>query len=238
MTGDRDDWWERPDQPHLYDHFRWSWPRRHHHAIRAVSALIVLLLSALPVERARVGDLEADVFAAINELPGWLYPPVWLVMQLGNLFAVPVVVVVALLLRRPRLAIDLGVAGSLAWTLARVVKETIVRARPSSLLQEVIVRGPAADGQGYVSGHTAVAFALATVASAYLDRRGEIVVWTLAAIVALSRLYVGAHLPLDVIGGGAMGWAIGSLVHLALGAPHPRRPKEIGSGEKEEGKGV
>jgi undecaprenyl-diphosphatase len=32
-------------------------------------------------------------------------------------------------------------------------------------------------------------------------------------------VYVGAHLPSDVIGGFALGWMIGSLIHLVLGAP-------------------
>jgi undecaprenyl-diphosphatase len=35
-------------------------------------------------------------------------------------------------------------------------------------------------------------------------------------------MYVGAHLPYDVIGGAALGWAAGSLVLFVLGAPDPR----------------
>jgi undecaprenyl-diphosphatase len=47
-----------------------------------------------------------------------------------------------------------------------------------------------------------------------------------AAAVCISRLYVGAHLPLDVVGGAALGWAAGSLVHLLLGAPGGRPSAE------------
>jgi undecaprenyl-diphosphatase len=39
-------------------------------------------------------------------------------------------------------------------------------------------------------------------------------------------MYVGAHLPLDVVGGAALGWAAGSLVHLLLGAPGGRPSPE------------
>src|SRR6266545_4205324 len=55
-----------------------------------------------------------------------------------------------------------------------------------------------------------------------LVRRARRVAWALAAAVCLSRLYVGAHLPLDVIGGAAVGWAVGAAVHLLLGAPGGR----------------
>jgi hypothetical protein len=41
------------------------------------------------------------------------------------------------------------------------------------------------------------------------------------AAVFLTRIYVGAHLPLDMVGGAALGIAVGALVRLALGVPAP-----------------
>jgi glycosyltransferase 2 family protein len=35
----------------------------------------------------------------------------------------------------------------------------------------------------------------------------------------VARIYVGSHLPLDVVGGAALGWAAGALVLLVFGAP-------------------
>jgi undecaprenyl-diphosphatase len=67
-----------------------------------------------------------------------------------------------------------------------------------------------------------VAVALATVASPYLGRRARRVAWVLAGCVCLARMYVGSHLPFDVVGGAALGWAAGSLVLFVLGAPDPR----------------
>jgi membrane-associated phospholipid phosphatase len=194
-------------------------PRHPKHALRLALAILVLLMTALPVRPEGVGPLEEDLFRSVNELTGALYGPIWVVMQMGTMIAVAAVAAVAAVLRRVRLALDVFVAGTAAWFLARLLKDYFNRGRPGTLLEEVIIRGDPADGLGYVSGHTGVAFALATVASHYFGARARAVMWTAAVVVGLARIYVGVHLPLDVVGGAAMGWAIGSLVHLALGAP-------------------
>jgi len=129
------------------------------------------------------------------------------------------VVGVAALTRRFRLAVNLAVAGFGCYFLALLVKSLVHRGRPSQYLPHVNLHGPAASGLGFISGHAAVAVALASVASPYLSRRARRVAWTLAAVVCLSRVYVGAHWPLDVIGGAAVGFAVGAAVHLILGAP-------------------
>ena len=185
--------------------------------MRLAIATVLLLVSAAPIERNAVSNLEKEIFEGINGWPEWLDPFLSTVMQLGNFLAVPVVAIAALVwTRRIRVGLDLVLAGTTAWFLARIVKELIVRQRPAELLTDVILRGPPATGLGYVSGHSAVAAALATVAAAYLGARGTATVITLASIVALARVYVGAHLPLDVIGGAMMGWALGSLIHFLL----------------------
>jgi undecaprenyl-diphosphatase len=142
-------------------------------------------------------------------------------MQLGNLLAVPAAGVVALLARRFRLALDLVLSGAGAWLSAKVVKQVAFRGRPGQLLGHVVLRHAPAAGHGFVAGHAATAFALATAAFPYLGKRVRWVVVVLALIVGGARIYVGAHLPLDVIGGTALGVAVGSLVHIVLGSPDP-----------------
>lgn len=168
------------------------------------------MLCAQPIDESAVGGLETDVFEWLNTLPGALYPVVWVVMQLGNVVAVPIAAAVSAAFRRFVLAALLLGSGGLAWILAKVVKKLVERGRPGELLDDVVLHGAPLTGQGFVSGHAAVAAALAAVASPYLGRSGRIVAWSLAALVCLARVYVGAHLPLDVVGGAALGVAGGA----------------------------
>ena len=74
-----------------------------------------------------------------------------------------------------------------------------------------------ASGVGYVSGHTAVAFALAAVLAPSLPRGWRPVVFAVASVVAFARVYSGAHLPLDVVGGAGLGLLCGTLLRWAFG---------------------
>ncbi len=192
--------------------------------VRVVLGLATLSVASLPVRPDTIGRVETGAFDLINGLPDFLFPVLWGPMQLGSLMAVPLVAIPALLLRRRRLALDAAVTGTLAWTIAKVVKDGFARPRPGGLLDQVAFRGGEPTGMGFVSGHTAVAFALATAAVLHLPRRRRGPVFGLAALVGISRIFVGAHLPLDVVGGAALGWAVGSAYRWVVGAPTGRPP--------------
>jgi len=193
--------------------------RRRTDLIWLVAGAVVLVLSAQPVHVDRVEPLEADLFRLVNDLPSLPFPVVWVPMQLGNFLVVPAAVLAALALRRWRLAGGLALAGAGVYVLAKVVKRFVERGRPSDVLDEVVVRGAAPHGLGFVSGHIAVVTALALVAWPWLPRWGRWAAAVAVALVFLTRMYVGAHLPLDMVGGAALGVAVGALVRLLLGVP-------------------
>jgi len=179
------------------------------------------VLSALPVHANRVSGPERSVFHWVNNGVAVPFVIVWPVMQLGNIVVVPVAAAVALATRRVRLAASILIGGALVYELAKVVKRLVVRGRQPALLPGVHIHGAAAQGLGYVSGHAGVVALLLTVAVPYLGRRVRWVVGILAVAVCLARLYVGAHLPLDVVGGAALGAAVGAGMRLVFGRPAP-----------------
>jgi membrane-associated phospholipid phosphatase len=179
----------------------------------------VLVLAALPVDAGSVSEAEAAVFRVLNATTVLPFAVVWVVMQLGNVVVVPVSAGVAAALRRWWLAGELLIAGLGAYVLAKVVKGLVTRGRPDAVLDDVVLRGAAAVGRGFVSGHAATLAALAAVAWPWLGRRGRVAVAVLVTVVCLTRVYVGAHLPLDVLGGAGLGLAVAGLVRLLLGRP-------------------
>jgi uncharacterized membrane protein YbhN (UPF0104 family)/membrane-associated phospholipid phosphatase len=193
--------------------------------LRVVLGALILLATMTAIHQHRIGVREANLFRLINDLalPGWTRWPIWGVMQLGVIGAVPLVAALALVTRRVRLALYAALAGGTIYLVAKLVKAFVQRGRPQTLLEDVHILFVPDRGLGYVSGHSAVAVALATVASPFLGRRARRVAWTLAGLVCVARIYVGSHLPFDVLGGAALGWAAGALVLLVFGAPtgHP-----------------
>ena len=160
---------------------------------------------------------ESRVFETVNDLPGILWRPLWVPMQVGSFVgSLVVVALTGAVSRSTRLTLAALVASQLAFWLSKAVKTTVSRGRPEALLANVHLREQA-HGLGYVSGHTAVAFALAAVLVPSLPRGWQPIAWLIAATVALARVYAGVHLPLDVIGGAGLGLLLGTFTRWAFG---------------------
>jgi membrane-associated phospholipid phosphatase len=185
----------------------------------AAVGFLLLVVTALWSMGDQPYDAERRAFDLMNGLPEALVYVLIPVMQAGSLAAVFAAGILALIARRPRLAGLLVMVGGSAWVLAKLVKRVVERGRPDEYLSDVVIRGAVQIGQGFPSGHAAVIAAMATVATPYLSRPGRVVVWMVVGLVALARVYTGAHLPLDVVAGVLVGWAFGCVVNLALGTP-------------------
>jgi glycosyltransferase 2 family protein len=163
---------------------------------------------------------ERTIFKAINSWPNAVYVVIWPFMQYGVFLTIPILIVVALIVRRYRLAATMALAGIGVYFVAKWVKHEVGRGRPAALLDGVHERESFASGSiGYPSGHIAVAVALTMVVTPYLRGRWKLLPAALVVIVAIGRTYVGAHLPLDLIGGAALGASAGAFANLIVGRP-------------------
>ena len=101
-----------------------------------------------------------------------------------------------------------------------VVKPLFERPRPFQVM-EIALIDARPNSESFPSGHAAMAAAGALAGVRMLPRAGWIL-WPLATVVSLSRVYLGVHWPTDVIAGIALGYAIAWFV---LGGRRHSHPK-------------
>jgi undecaprenyl-diphosphatase len=138
-------------------------------------------------------------------------------MQYGTFGAVPVAATVALAARKPRLAASIAVGGTAAWITAKAVKRVVARGRPANIIDDVQLRGTEEGDQGFPSGHAAVSTAITVITWPDVSTSRRLPLAALTGLVPFGRMYVGAHLPLDLVGGSALGLAIGCAINLVRG---------------------
>ena len=160
--------------------------------------------------RPDISTVELRCFNLVNRLPKRAFIPAWLLMQGGSLGGALIVSAAARRVDR-RLGNRMAIVSSVTWMGAKALKPFIRRGRPLAVVEAARVLGREQTGLGYPTGHAAVAASLAAVAAPGLPGRWRAGVWGPALLVGPARMYVGAHLPLDVFGGIAFGILTGAL---------------------------
>ncbi len=168
----------------------------------------------------RVDFREVNDFARGT---GWLHGPVVAYTSYGVvLFGV--LLVVGFLLARARrdpLLVARSVLAGAGVVLAVAVNQPIVHAvaerRPYDQLTGVLVLVHRSADASFPSDHATMAGAVAA-GLLLVDRRLGLTAAVAAVLMAFSRVYVGAHFPVDVLAGLAVGVAVALLVQLAAPA--------------------
>jgi undecaprenyl-diphosphatase len=136
--------------------------------------------------------------------------------------------VLAFVWRRPSLFFQVVVADFAAQLFSRALKQAVDRTRPSTVFSEPKPLVQAPHDHSLPSGHAASSFACATILAFYAPRWSP-AFFLLAAAIAWSRVYVGVHYPLDVLGGAVLGVVIAIALRWLSGAlRRSRRVRPVG----------
>lgn len=148
--------------------------------------------------------------------PKWLDGLMWLATQLGNMATALISACLFFVLNYHSLAMEVIFGTLTLWLLVETIKSLTDRARPFLTLEGTRVIGWRELGRSFPSGHTAQIFFLMTLFTHRFELGigGSIALYTVAALVGLTRMYVGAHYPRDVIGGAVLGSVWGVLATL------------------------
>ena len=186
----------------------------------AIAGALIVAGSVAGARYPMIHPVEQRVFRAVNGLPNWLYWLLWPPMQFGNLVVAS--------------AAGLGIAawygdwpmaaGVVAATALKLVAERVIRARtadlravrqrPGTSEPGAILRGGdvPSTGASFPSGHVILVAAVACVVVSRLPDEVGWLAFTMVALVAIGRVYVGAHNPLDVTAGLGVGLVLGGVL--------------------------
>jgi undecaprenyl-diphosphatase len=190
----------------------------------AGGGLAILGASVAGARHSFIPRWEQHLFRAVNGLPNWLYPLLWLPMQLGNLVVGTLAgLAVAWWAGDWDTAIGVVAAMLLKLVVERLVRHRMaefleVRQRPGTSEPRAVLRGGDVPDHGpsFPSGHVILVAGAACVVVESVPTGWAWVPFALAATVMVGRVYVGAHNPLDVTAGLGAGLALGGALSAFL----------------------
>lgn len=191
-------------------------------ALIAQRVLVVLLFLFALVTLSLIWSagqrIDTRIFTLLNTrgYPIWLDRVMWLVTQLGNMLTAFIVAFLFFILNYRLLAIEIILGTLSLWLLVEIIKAISDRDRPFLTLDNARVVGWREKGDSFPSGHTTQIFFLMTLFILYfqLGLGASIALYAIALLVGLTRIYVGAHYPRDVIAGIVLGSVWGILATL------------------------
>ena len=164
----------------------------------ALSALIYL------------SDSNLTLFLKINSFSKYTGDMFWVVLTIFADGLVSFIILLPWIKRKPQLIWAVLLAAIMFTIFGQVIKRVVDVARPPQVLSSDVFHliGPDWGQHAFPSGHAAMIFMLAGVFVFTISRtwlRWLLIVF--ASLVALSRVVVGVHWPLDILAGAAIGWA-------------------------------
>ena len=186
--------------------------RRASDAVRLGLAAVLVAGSVVLIRQGLA--IEKDLVDAVTPQPAgvqWILSSLWF---LGSIGATLVVIALALLARRFRLARDLAVAGAATWAMCGLLGLVLGSdgGRPATTGLDGI-------DLGFPLARLAVAVAVVSIVAPSLSRSCRWVVQAFVVLAAVAAVLRGSGLPLDVLATLALGWGMAAAVRLIFGSP-------------------
>jgi len=183
---------------------------------RAIVVIMLLTFSLVAISLVWSAGQRLDtwVFLSFNlrgSRPLWLDRIMLGFTQIGNGFTSLGIGLVLFFVKDRLLAYVLFLGTLTLWLVVELVKFVVRRARPFIRLTQTRIVGYRARGRSFPSGHTSQSFFIATlmVQHFHANALSAILIYTIALLVGITRMYVGAHYPRDVLAGAILGSAWG-----------------------------
>jgi len=181
--------------------------------------MFLFLIVALSLLWAKGQQIDNRVFLFVNlwgKRPFWLDALMWAATQLGNGLTAIVIALVQFQAGDRGFAFAL-ILGTLTLSLmVEILKWLTNRARPFIANEQARIVGWKEPGRSFPSGHTSQVFFLMTMLNNHFHPSlgFAVLLFVAAVLTGVTRVYLGAHYPRDVIGGTVLGLGWGILITL------------------------
>ncbi len=170
----------------------------------AVLICVVLILSFY-VHFAKYTSWESNFFQRFYDMPLAWKSIMQVITMSGSILMVMLVVAGLYTRQKIKLARFVTVLALATFGITELLKILVARPRPFNGLNDVISREGIVAGMGYPSGHTAIVTAIGLSLSFLLPKNIRWLVFVWIGLVGISRMYLGVHAPLDIVGGILLG---------------------------------
>ncbi|WP_374487124.1 phosphatase PAP2 family protein [Zoogloea sp.] len=180
------------------------------------SWLIAPALALAVLALACIAAGNQSVFITLNTAASGVSPSLWSALSLTGSVLGMLALLAPTLKTRPRWLASALLASPLALAFSEGGKRIFDTMRPAGVLESGSFNliGQKLYVHSFPSGHATTAFVVAAAlifAWPEANTRTRLAVAAAAALIAFSRIAVGAHWPLDVLVGACGGWLIGAL---------------------------
>jgi membrane-associated phospholipid phosphatase len=185
---------------------------------RGILSSMLLVFSILSVSLVWSAGQRMDVWAFLffnlrGPRPVWLDRTMLGFTQVGSGISALAIGLVLFLAGDRLVAYEIILGTLTLWIVVELVKVLVRRSRPFIRVTQARIVGYRAGGRSFPSGHTSQAFFMATLMARHFHTSiwAVFLLYAIALLVGITRMYVGAHYPRDVLAGAILGSAWGLL---------------------------